>query len=843
MKHLIIPFLLLVCICGCTLKQTNKAGQSTEARLQDIAHSTNAPEDGMLPDSLFFMLQDSVLPRRIDLNQDISRLSYSQLRLLRAYVYATHGHWLMEADLNRFFSLHTDWYFHLCDSLFDSYAKDTTLFWAHENGHSLVEDYPKAFSMIKLTEEEQGFVDRITRRMDEKASLRYTTSAQGDKLLNPELAVNAFQIATSDTNFAHRLHEHNMVLQPARYLQLFNIYEANEYHDIPSFVTTDVMLQAFHMYFTYVLKRLELHEMKDAVRDALWLMLRECNTRLKDCPEERVPYELDNAVYCLVGLKLMGHEVLQEKQNELEGLKKRLEGKPLQTYEAEVKLVMQAADGMSPLFHTKGEFPYSLFKPRGHYTRDADTERYFRTMMWLQRGCFRRVEPTQLSQAINMAQLINSVPGAKELLGRINRILIFLVGTPDNVSLLDLATFMREEKLTDNDVCINQEAIAKIDTWLKEQFRTCNRIHPKEQTEHPDELNLLPGRYTLDGEILSELYDPERNAKRAYPSGLDVMDVLGGEEAGRLVRERNQKEPWDDDKKLREEQRERIKKFNGWNNSIYNKWLHTLVQLQKTDKQQPLFMQTQAWRLKSLNTALASWAMLKHDTSLYIEQPIAAECGGGGLPDPLLPGYVEPNLPFWKEMEEQLALCRKVLERNGFMTDIIEERARSLEGLVGLCRRATEKELAGEELDYLDYEDIRHIGSRLEWFTLSVIDPDISYGFWDEIKGADRFIAKVTDVFTRNITGCPRDGILYAATGMPVDLYVLVEMQGRYYITRGAVYSYHEFVRPLGDRMTDEQWQDMLLQGKVPDVPEWFAPMLLRDEAVLDERFIYCTGC
>lgn len=42
-------------------------------------------------------------------------------------------------------------------------------------------------------------------------------------------------------------------------------------------------------------------------------------------------------------------------------------------------------------------------------------------------------------------------------------------------------------------------------------------------------------------------------------------------------------------------------------------------------------MQTPEWGYKNLNTALASWAELKHDAILYGEQPMAAECGGATL--------------------------------------------------------------------------------------------------------------------------------------------------------------------------------------------------------------------
>lgn len=840
---LILCVLLLVCGCN------GKSSGSDRSESDGIQTAANIPapdtSESLLPDSLFFMLQDEPLPRHVDLDRDISRLSYSCLRLLRSYVYATHGHWFMEGDLNQFFQRHTQWYDTLCYNKWYDFPVDTpqeVQQKAYAYNDALENDYAKAYDMIELTDRERAFVERIDRRMAELAEQKFAPSPEGVKLLNSRLAVNWFQMYQPDSSFARRLAETNIALQPTTYQQLFNVYEANEYHLIPNFVTTDVMLQAYHAYFCYILKSLESDVLMRSLREALWAMLQECYTRLSVCPEMRLAQDMDNAVYCAVGLKLLGYDALE--RPEVEHLKERLEGWHMDTYRYELELVEAAQDELSPLFRTCTYFPYSLFKPRGHYTRNEASQRYFRAMMWLQKGCFRREDPMQLQQAISLASLINDVPVAQRHLDRINRALNFLMGTPDNVSLLNLAAYMREHKLVGNEVFLDKKAVAQIDAWLKQEFKTHNRIRPKLQVEPQDELNLLPGRYTLDGEILSRLYDPAPDAPRAYPSGQDVMDILGVETATSVLEERNRQQPWADYDKERDEQVARIRKFSGWDNTLYTKWLHTLVTLQKPDKQQPAFMQTRAWKLKNLNSSLASWALLKHDGILYCEQPIAAECGGGGLPDPEIPGYVEPNLPFWKEMESLLTLTQQMLERNNLFTDVLRERTKTLSDMVTLCREVTEKELAGQELTPDEYGRIRRIGSYLEWFTLSIIDPDSAPGAWNDVKGADRYVAQVADVFTRNINGCPKSGILYEAAGMPNEIYVVVEMQGRCYLTRGAVYSYYEFVRPLGDRLTDEQWQDMLFKGHAPAVPEWFAPMLMQGTPVnTDERFVYSTGC
>jgi hypothetical protein len=289
--------------------------------------------------------------------------------------------------------------------------------------------------------------------------------------------------------------------------------------------------------------------------------------------------------------------------------------------------------------------------------------------------------------------------------------------------------------------------------------------------------------------------------------------------------------------------RQKFITFDDWDLTMYAKWMQGLVALQKSDKNYPGFMQTDAWKLKNLNTALASWAELKHDAILYAEQPMAAECGGGGLPTPEVKGYIEPNLPFWRHLKEMLELNQNMLSESGFLTEMLYERNEQLSSMVDFCIEVVEKELRGELLTEEENNQIRYMGSSMEYFTLSVLDPSTQFYHWYDVQGADRSVAIVADVFTRNVFGCDKDGILYEATGNANALYVLVDIAGETYLTRGATLSYYEFVRPLGDRLTDEQWQQMLQNNQAPDIPQWVKPIIINAKVNVDETNLYSSGC
>lgn len=814
-----------------------KAGQAEADTAREVPADSIATVLEEPGDSTFFMLRDEKLPQKVDLNQDISHLSYQSLRLLRSYVYATHGHWFLEADLNSFFSNHTDWYVSFCYDKWDGGEIEPE---AAAYLEALEVDYPKSYKLIKLSKEEQAFVDKIDTRMEELRTKKYVKGADDVLLLNAQLLINMHQIFEPDPHLVEMLSQYNVAFEPTTYQQLFNVYENNEYLSIPNFVTTDVMLQAYHMYFSYMLKSLEGEMMHKALGDAMAEMLKASTQCLEVCNDQVLEMDREIASFFAVGLKLLGHDPYELMNKQHVNLHEVLAGAD-KLVNQEVALVMACEDNISPLFKTDTYFNYSLFKPRGHYTRNTQMQQYFRAMMWLQKGCWFREKSEQLETAIRIAQLLHRTPTALHNLKRIDTALRFLMGQPDNVSLMNLAEKVGTYQC---DLIVSgTPEFKEINQWLVKQFKQSNRIGPKEKQGPQDQLNVMPQRYMLDSDILGTMYDPLPNAKRAYPSGLDVMDLLGVKSATALLADVNKQQPWADYDKERKQMAARVQTYQKTpSHTMYDAWMQSLVKLQHEDKSQPCFMHTQAWRLKNLNTALASWALLKHDALLYAEEPIAAECGSGGLPEPVVLGYVEPNMAFWKEMKAMLKKGQDMLQAT-FPSEDLQEKAKELEGYVDLCIRFSKAEVSGAEIGWEDEYAVRSIGSSLEWFTLSVVDPFSEIGAWDDLHGPDRCVAQVADVFTRNILGCNKDGILYEATGLPNAIYVVVERDGQLMISRGATYSYHEFVRPLGDRLTDEQWQDMLFKGKAPAQPTWFQPFLLGKPVDVDERFVFSTGC
>ena len=778
-----------------------------------------------ITNSVSSLLTDTVLPQSIDLKQDISHLSFQELRLLRSYPYAIHGYHFMEADINAFFSANTKWYNNLVNDIY----------WDAEEGKG---KFAESHEEVNLTPEEKAFVDRIDARMTE---LRQHQFIQRDSyyLGNTNNIVNLFQFKDIDKEILEKLQQNNFVITKGNNLQLFHAYEENDYRQVPNFITTDLYLQAFHMYFSYILKSLE----KQHIIPTLEMLCHSFNAACIKLAEQTEDESLKDmaehaATFYAIPYYLLTNKTLT------------VPSKYETEYQEEIEHINKQEDNFSDFLSYKDAyFPYSLFKPRGHYTREPQLQAYFKAMMWLQTACFCREQQEQLKRSIFQAAVlctyksIDQTPLIK-LYQHIYTPLTFLMGEADNLSIFDIARILEKNNAIHIEDALTAGQIEKVNQALIELAKHKNNIKPQIEITCRDKINFMPQRYLSDNEVIQKLVDVNPNSQRAYPKGLDVFATFGTGTAESLLID-FYKEPnnWSEYSKELQQLKDKFKTSKSTQLSVYELWMKSLLTMQQTDKNNPGFMQTPEWGYKNLNTALASWAELKHDAILYGEQPMAAECGGAGPPDPIVVGYVEPNLPFWRKMENILQATRLILQQNDCMTDDLKGKTDQLNDYVTFLIQVTEKELRGEKLTEPEYRTLEYMGSSIEYFTLSVVDPDLHLDDWSLVQGPDKSIAIVADIYTRNIRGCNKNGILHIATGNANNIYVVVEIEGNLYLTRGATFSYYEFVQPLGTRLTDEEWQKMLEEKKPPAVPEWMKSILIEKEPHVNERVFYSSGC
>ncbi len=771
----------------------------------------------------------------IDYNMDVTGLSLSDVVVLSNAPAARQGFPFKDAFIRGVYE-GTTWY----DSLMWAFDEKTSFENVEEKEDESWRDFyyraSEETGLLKFSDEEKAFIKRLQARADELRKLNFDVPE--DLRVNMQNLINASQLTHFDERLSQQLAQDGFAIVPANHDQLFHVYEQNDYQSLPSFVTTDLYLQLYHLYFDSMLKEIEQTSLSKLVvemtRNLYDAMHQQANTAAN---EDIRAYAHHNAVFFAVAHKLLTGQSIGSADEEEEA-------KP------EVEKVMKSENDFSLFMKDYNEiaFPYSLFRPRGHYTRSETLQRYFRGMMWLQSVPFGMDNPDEVCEAVVMAYALANNPVAKKNYDTYNKLITYLMGQPDNLSILQVIDEVKKTGLTLESLLANQQEMSRLKKNLEEMGNGQTRIRPKfEKTSH-NKICLMPQRYQPDAEVLQETVDYDSHPTlRAVPKGLDVFAAMGVSAAEKLLVEEQQQ--WDGFKPALEQMKERMNEIE-WKETIATQWMQTLKVManQKDNQSQlPYFMQNPEWSKKDLNAALASWAELKHDAILYAKQPFGAECGGGGPPEPVTKGYVEPNVAFWKKAIELLDNTAQLLQQQDMLTEKIGSATDRMRQEVKFLLKISEKELAGTPLADEEYDQLEYIGATFENISLDLVREEDQYLMgWSDVEGADKKVALVADVYTANADNNPEKSILFEAVGNADEIYVVVEIEGDLYLMRGAVLSYREFIQPIGEqRLTDEEWQEMLEKNPRKGVPEWMKRIIVPLEKTpeVNEEYFYSSGC
>lgn len=622
--------------------------------------------------------------------------------------------------------------------------------------------------------------------------------------------------------------------QDEAYKQFYQLYEDGRYKQKPIFVTTDSVLHVYHLLFDKLLRDVETRHLI-AAADALTMAMLDASqaqlTAVEGTAAEGAAKR--NLAYFAVAAQLSDPSrtppaVVRD------------------VVDAELALIdAHAGRGPSNVFGTpQTEYmeDYGQYKPRGHYTRSPELERYFRTMMWYGRMTFRLKDDDEtrsallLTQALASATTPDGVP-AVDLWAQIYEPTVFFVGGADDLSYFDYAPLMDQALGAGADAAAvaDDAALARFKELAKELAGP--RINSmfvwigEDKEEVTKGLRMMGQRFTLDeyvfGQLIWRNVGTSLAENRGLPKGLDVPAAFGSETAydileamGETTGPANLHYP---------EQMEKVRREIAglpdaqWSENLYWTWLSTFRPLlvpKAADSGYPSFMTNDAWTRKNVNTVLGSWTELKHDTILYAKQ-VMTEMGGG--PPELPKGYVEPEPAFYARIAALIAMTRDGLSSRGLLDPPAEsgppgliETLDDLEHLALDLKAISEKELAGQALSEDEYTLIAYYGGRLERLTAAASDA----GSGEDPNGwsgstYDQDAAVVADVATGG------DGALTEGTGRIMPLYVVVPIEGELVLARGGIYSQYEFVQPSGDRLTNEQWRARLDAGEAPKIDTW----------------------
>jgi hypothetical protein len=792
----------------------NKQASESDAKDEEVSVVTSAsPVEPQKWEALSeIILKD---PDGLDLNMDLSGFTLWQVRILRNVIPARQGYLFMESDLRSWFQ-ESEWYNTRMEAR-----------WYGECEYSGEKKQPP----IAYSSEEAGFMDRC-KKQEELLRKEMYIEQDGKRTMNLNNVVNIWMFNNLKDDIKAHLETDEFVMLTGENVQFFQLYEENDYSQTPNFVATDMLLHLGHIHTSFLVRVIEEEYLSKAMSDLYAMIARKLAADAIKYPARKADIEYLQAFFA-VGAALGG-----------ESLNNLCPASYLTRAKSEVDLIKGEKDNFSSLMpsYQGVMFPYSMFKPRGHYTRSETLQMYFKMVNWMQWASFCLEDENEFRQAV-IASGILSDP---EILGSYNHfmeITQFFFGKPDNLSALELNNItsqaLASDKLNASDLSgYRKQAIAASEKK--------NVIRPKVVRGCEAKVNFMPARYMFDNEILMNMawIKEDGSTDRPYPKGLDVFAAMGDKTAEKILTDEYKEDKnWKDYIPNLRTMQKKFANYDGWDESVYNKTMQVLKMNLWVDKRAPAFMRTENWKRKNLNASLGAWAELKHDAVLYAEQPFAAECGGGGECDPppaaIVKGYVEPNTEVYLKMIELLDQTSKILAEMPQVESFWKSRTENLKEMTQFLLDISRRQLDGKAISDEDYRKIEVIGATAEWLTLEMM----GVYEWFAVRGADREVALVADVYTNN-EDKKKAGILHVATGNVNDLYVVVRIGDNYYLTRGGTFSYREFVKPLDERMTDEEWQELLKQNKAPEMQEWMKAIYVpTGVAPAVEEIQYSSGC
>lgn len=636
-----------------------------------------------------------------------------------------------------------------------------------------------------------------------------------------------------------RLAADGFVLSGAKTYPAFTYGYAQIYAEhLPLYISADSILHAVHRSYDEGLALLEDSALREDVAGLLRLQREQLRSLTEASPEARADLDL----FLAVGLSLLTGQaeppVAGAQAAEVQGLVERATG--------------AEGTGKVKLFGEERELDFSQFKPRGHYLGNPKREQYFRAMIWFGRTEFRLIETLPRGQQVlrrrqlEAALAFSSITGdeARKRFERIDRAIGLFVGENDAMTPGDLPALraaLGVSSVADLSRMDDQAVMARLVESNLGVQRIASQImenHSADTLPLHRSFQLFGQRYTVDSHVFSGVVH-DRVWKRMMPDPLDaayaafgndqaalllapglaIPGYAGNLEGVRLLVDRHGAEYWD--------------------SSLYTLWLASLRELSPSrevlaDPKKaglPQVATTEAWGLRMLNTQLASWAELRHDTLLYVKQSysVSALCE---FPD----AYVDPYPAFYARLVRYGQRGQELTERIllDYQGNAALQRVRDhfahLREVAGKLQGMAERQRAGQPFSA---EQMAFVNQTVKLGGGGCGPPTDAEGWYPSLflsrKKSLEFDPTIADVHTQPTDegGAPVGRVLHVGTGHPRWMLVTADTcKGpRAYV--GLVSSYFERITGQFRRLDDATWAAEIQQTPPPDVP-WLAGKIAR---------------
>ena len=373
-----------------------------------------------------------------------------------------------------------------------------------------------------------------------------------------------------------------------------DLYHMYWRYDLPVLITTDSMLNTFHLLFDQFLQEAE----NETFRPLLSELTSELLLNAAQMHNQLLDSTLKEGMKDIVIFFGVASRLLETGDH--------IPDYAVVQVDAYVKKILDAKE--VELFPGQD---YTQYKPRGHYAGKPFLEKYFRAMMWYGRKSLNMKMEEHVLQACLTSMVILASEEAQRKWVKIYDVTSYLVGKSDSLNFFDILKAMYIS-LGDWDInkLTHPANVEKVKEELKKDDYYRQKIlsdvvfasgsSPNEPTEIPKVFQFMGQRYIPDSEVMqSVMYDrvPMYNyMRRGLPSGLDVMAALGSSRAVHNLESELEKYNYTEQIKNAWASVE-TKSEGYWNQSAYFGLLRSYKELisGEEDDRYPDFMRTEAW--------------------------------------------------------------------------------------------------------------------------------------------------------------------------------------------------------------------------------------------------------
>jgi len=587
--------------------------------------------------------------------------------------------------------------------------------------------------------------------------------------------------------------------------------------NLPVFISADSILHAWHRSFDKILEQTEEQDLHGILTQLI--------SKSMGALDATKPAERDAIFYLAVSRALLdGSAPPSAVQSEVH------------TY---LGLIKQRSLARVDFLGVETNIDFSQFIPRGHYTNSEKLKKYFMSMMWLGRTDLvlhdpdPNAEPRPREEAAARA-LAGAMQrsGALALFKRLDSFYAAFVGRTNALTPQALLGLCEQAKLTG---CTGT-ASAMTALYAKQPApEYSSRVFAG--AVPPITMRFFPQRFAYGAWITSQTTTPRlkpaAQGGRAMAMPEDAAFALGSDRALEYFAQ-------DMTRPMRENlpatldalrQTMGAIKPTDLDDTIFNNWLEGLQALSKPglDEKLPQVMRTAVWHDRKLESVLASWTELRHDTILIVEQ----STGGVGCQYPK--GYVEPVPGLFRSLDRAAELLARVYAGGGFSIKNVPALMAHWRDTLKRLGALADKELAGqpmnaEELAWLnktaDLHGTSYYGKRMfdGWYPQLFWTPmwQANPSGQNSMRDFDDHPSGVSEPIVADVHTDAENGLaLEVATGHPGLMIVAVDNGGDISLYGGPVSSYYSFHVNVSERMTDEQWEKQVAAGKQPARPDF----------------------